>query len=735
MAKRKTPKAAKPRATKPRSAPKRVKAVKPRSALAYERHREDVASRSRERSKTGREIGPLPGVADPRRRARCERNFRLFCETYFADRFFWPWSEDHLDVLAEVEAVVLDGGLFAHALPRGGGKSTICEAACLWAILYGHHPFVMVVAADQDLARTVVDSLKLIVETNALLAEDFPEVCYPISKLEGIHHRAGGQTVGGEHTRMRWKQDEIVFPTVRGSASSGAIVRTRGIEGRIRGTRFTRADGVVVRPSLLLIDDPQTDESAASPQQVEKRERTISGAVLGSGGVGRAVAALMPLTVIRPGDLADRYLDRELHPEWRGKRSRLMRSMPSNTDLWAEYGKLWHEHVATGDISLATEFYREHCEAMDEGAVASWPERRNQKELSAIQHAMNLRLERGDAAFFAEYQNEPLEEASSLPVARVEDIVARLNGLDQGVIPTWATHLTAAIDPHARAHYWVVTAWGEDATGTVVAYGTVPRQPERYFGLTTLPRPLEMECQAGGVEAHIRHGLNAAWELLSGEFRREDGVAMRVSRCVVDANWATATNVVYDFCRSAPSAAMLLPAHGTYVGAAGAPFEAHRPKPGDRAGAGWRIPAAGGRRGLRHVVFDTNTHKSWVQARLVTPVGSPGAMTLFGTSPGIHRLFAEHMVAQTPVPTRAQLHGVARAVDEWRLRQPGLDDHWWDCLVMCAVGASIEGVSAPGSPASARRSGGKLSFTEWQRKRQAGRDRQRRTKRRAGVAG
>jgi hypothetical protein len=37
---------------------------------------------------------------------------------------------------------------------------------------------------------------------------------------------------------------------------------------------------------------------------------------------------------------------------------------------------------------------------LDEGAVLAWPERHNEDELSAIQHAMNLRP-RDEAAFFS----------------------------------------------------------------------------------------------------------------------------------------------------------------------------------------------------------------------------------------------------------------------------------------------------------------------------------------------
>ncbi|MEM9373800.1 MAG: hypothetical protein AAGA55_09165, partial [Planctomycetota bacterium] len=54
----------------------------------------------------------------------------------------------------------------------------------------------------------------------------------------------------------------------------------------------------------------------------------------------------------------------------------------------------------------ATEFYRQNREKMDEGARVAWPERHNHDELSALQHAINLKL-RNELAFFAEYQPEP----------------------------------------------------------------------------------------------------------------------------------------------------------------------------------------------------------------------------------------------------------------------------------------------------------------------------------------
>ena len=58
--------------------------------------------------------------------------------------------------------------------------------------------------------------------------------------------------------------------------------------------------------------------------QCATRERIIAGAVLGLAGPGKKIAGIMPCTVIHPGDLADRILDREKHPEWNGERTKLV---------------------------------------------------------------------------------------------------------------------------------------------------------------------------------------------------------------------------------------------------------------------------------------------------------------------------------------------------------------------------------------------------------------------------
>jgi hypothetical protein len=665
------------------------------TARDYEAMKEAARARNAALSAAGRDIGELPEVVDPERREQCRTSFRGFCDAYFPLTFHLEWSDDHLRVIAKIEQAVLHGGLFAMAMPRGSGKSSLAECACLWAMLYGHRDFVTLIGSDEGHALGMLDSIKTELESNDLLLEDFPAVCYPIHSLEGIANRCSGQLYKGDRTQIGWTANEIVLPTIAGSEASGAIIRVAGITGRIRGMKFKRPDGQTVRPSLVILDDPQTDESARSLSQCANRERILAGAVLGLAGPGKKISGIMPCTVIRPGDMADRILDREKHPEWNGERTKMVYAFPENEKLWEKYAEIRAESLRQhGDLSDATAFYVAHREEMDEGSDVAWSARFNHDEASALQHAMNLKLQ-DEAAFWAEYQNEPLpEDLGEDEQLTVDEIAQKLNGHKRGEIPIGCNHLTMFIDVQGKLLFWAVCAWESDFTGYLVDYGAFPDQGRRYYTLRDAS-PTLLEVKAGaGLEGSIYAGLEAlTGKLLAREWQRDDGAMLKVGRCLIDANWGTSTDVVYQFCRQSAHAAVLFPSHGRYVGASSTPFAEYKKKRGDRVGHNWRIPNVRGKRAIRHVLYDTNYWKSFIHARLAVPMGDQGCLSLYGRDPVAHQLFAEHLTAEYRVKTE----GRGRVVDEWKLRPDAHDNHWLDGIVGCAVAASIEGAVLPGT--------------------------------------
>ena len=477
----------------------------------YESMRESARERNAELSRSGRDIGDLPEIVDVERKSSCERSFRLFCESYFPETFDMAWSDDHLKVIAKIEQAVLHGGLFAMAMPRGSGKSTLAECACLWAMLYGHREFVALISATETAALEMLESIKTELEVNDLLLEDFPEAIHPIRCLDGIANRCSGQLYKGERTRIGWTANEIVLPTIKGSKASGAIIRVAGITGRIRGMKFKRPDKAKpVRPSLVIIDDPQTSESANSLEQTRKRVRVLAGDVLGLAGPGEKISGILPCTVIRKGDMADQILDTTKHPEWNGERTKMIYSFPTNEKLWNEYAEIRADSLRMhGDIREATAFYESHREEMNAGSKVAWEARFNHDELSAIQHAMNLKLQ-DEAAFQAEYQNEPLpEESDDGGLLSADEITQKVNGMRRGEVPVGCSRVTMFIDVQKELLYWMVAAWEDDFTGYVIDYRAWPEQSRRHFLLRDASPTLQDAFPRAGMEGAIYGGLEA----------------------------------------------------------------------------------------------------------------------------------------------------------------------------------------------------------------------------------
>jgi hypothetical protein len=51
--------------------------------LTYEERKKREAERNQAKTKAGRDIGAIPQVENPARRARCESDLQAFCEMYF----------------------------------------------------------------------------------------------------------------------------------------------------------------------------------------------------------------------------------------------------------------------------------------------------------------------------------------------------------------------------------------------------------------------------------------------------------------------------------------------------------------------------------------------------------------------------------------------------------------------------------------------------------------------------
>jgi hypothetical protein len=674
-----------------------------------DKHRQRMARKSREQSASVADIGDIPPIVNPERRAACERDLHKFLVDYFPQSTgLKPLSDDHRRFITRLQNCILDGGLFVQAMPRGFAKTTIGELASLWATIYGHRKFVPVFGASANNATSTIDSIKMELAENDLLMEDFPEVCHPVRALENKVQRCRSQTHQGNPTYIAWTADTIVLPSIAGSKASGAILTAHGLHSASRGIRHKRQDGTVQRPDFAFIDDPQTDTTASSPIQVRKLMGIIKKAVLKSAGHGKKIAVFAAVTVIAKDDLADQLLNQKLNPAWQSERIKMVKAWSNaHETLWQEYAEIRNTynpddlHDQKRAHRQATDFYRAKRAAMDEGCIVSWDYCFDEEvEISAIQHAYNALIDDGPEVFASEYQNEPLEETvgdglQMKPAA----IAAKLNGIDRGMVPIGCEHITAHIDVQESSLWWTVVAWSTRFDGYVLDYGIWPEQgSKRYITLRDVKRTMMDAAAASardkgekvpGLEGAIYFGLDTLTNtILSREWRREDGSMLKVAQLLVDANWQRSTDSIYLLARQSKFSDKIMPAHGRGIGAVHTPMAEHRKKIGDRVGLNWKVPAIDGRRAVRHVSYDTNYWKSFVGSRLSTPMGDTGCLSLFGNDDNAHKCLADHYVAEYPTTVEAR----ERKVVEWRLR-PGRDNHWLDNIVGCAVAASMLGCS------------------------------------------
>lgn len=643
------------------------------------------------------DIYPIPEVVNPERKEKASTSLQFHLEAYHPHKYNIKWSNDHYDLLKTIEESVLyGGGLFANALPRGHGKSSIAEGGLEWAIFHGHKKYGALIAATSPSAKEMYTGFLTEIETNDLLMEDFPEICYPIRQLRGSYFRCKFQHLQGNPTRITLSAGLLILPHIEGSKSCNSVIQSASITGRIRGMKQTISTGETIRPDFVIVDDPQTDRSAKSPGMTAQREKIIQGTIRGLAGPQKGLTVVMPCTVIQRNDVAERFLDREKRPEWQGQRKKLLVKFPDNLDIWNKYNEIRGESFRLGDRGKqATEYYKLHREKMDAGAVVSWEERYNpETQISAIQFAMDLYFD-DPVAFASEYQNDPLPELNGDGLPRIsleaKNILQRFSGYMKNVAPLSTIHLTGGVDIQGKIIYYALVAWVEDYGGIIVDHGTYPKQPLDYFmasepsvGMADIDKNLSIGPQVfNGLE--YLHKNIFSYQFIT---RDEQGGYISPSKILIDANWNVSADAVYGFCKQYESLNLYMPSHGKGIGAAMLPMESWSKKQGEIRGLNWlqKFATQQNNRG-KHISYDTNFWKSLVAERLVAPKGSPNALLLPGEYSSRYQLLADHIAGEQPITT----YGRGRYVDEWKLK-PACENHWFDCIVMSAVGANIMGL-------------------------------------------
>lgn len=177
-----------------------------------------------------------------------------------------------------------------------------------------------------------------------------------------------------------------------------------------------------------------------------------------------------------------------------------------------KYLDMRSEEIASGNDEhpKATAYYKANQAIMDAGATIGWPHRKFAHELTAIQHAVNLRADNPDT-FDAEYQNTPrsasMDSGAMRTLSSDEFCLRVLPTHRRAEVPQWAEWITLGVDVQQSSLWWSVAAIGEDFSGSIIDYGVWPDQGVDYITLSDVDRTIAKATK-------ITHPSEAAIEAL-----------------------------------------------------------------------------------------------------------------------------------------------------------------------------------------------------------------------------
>lgn len=336
---------------------------------------------------------------------RIEAGFQsifTFGKTYFSGdpphdliRPDTPSAEFHVELcdLLRETAMSVETQQMAVAAPRSHAKSVWdTNIFPVWIACYKDDiptdPYWVIVGDDVDSARKQLDIVKMAIESNPRIIEDF-------GNLKG--------TV--------WNAYECI-------TSNGVKFEAAGMSQGIRGTKYGS-----YRPSVIF-DDVETDESAATPERIEKIVTKFDKTFMPLGDPRRSKYVLVG-TIINYGSLLNQVMTRR--GDWRKIKYRAIIKYPERMDMWQKWSEIRRDfsHGETPEESTviaekrARSFYEANKDEMERGAVVLWPERMSLYQLM-------VKRDTNRYAFLSEYQNDPLDDETRLfkniTYYRVEDV-------------------------------------------------------------------------------------------------------------------------------------------------------------------------------------------------------------------------------------------------------------------------------------------------------------------------
>jgi hypothetical protein len=634
--------------------------------LTVEKFRDATRKAKAEKSKLDEryEIGAVPEPT-PEALERIERYKTdweaMHMEVFTKSTGIKPFGLVQKKSLSLTKHIIETGGKGVILEPRGFGKTTRTSNNALIATLQGRLQYALIISSSLTKAFEIMESMLAELQDNIELAKLYPVLCACFEHVSNNSFRK--QTYLGEPTYIKANRDKIQFPIIPGQPWSGAIIKACPIDN-VRGInlkiKYGPMSGQVLRPQLVFLDDPQTDEQAISPITVDKMVKTIKKSILFGGSHAKPVSALMCATPIAPGDVPSHFVLNE--PAWEFVETKMVTKMPTNINLWlSDYAKILldFDRSKPGDRTrarlAARKFVEENYQVLHEGHEVSWDwayawSEEPQTEISALQHAMNFLIENGVEAFESECQCNvtPVINDSEGIKSTVDEIVNKTHDLPRRYTALETTYICTHIDVNSAILTYATCASPKDFRPMMIDNGEWPDQHGVMWAkgdiLNTLHR---MYPQTTEVEEYIYLAVkDLINELGQRIYIREDNLEMQNNLILVDMGWKV--DPIQQAVRDSNFRNITCCYRGQGLGAKDKPFmDRHYTKGSQKHFHCATVPSRD--RTLKVLYSDVNYFKTEFHRGVRIRAGLPGSFSVYRPERiGQHLLLGRHCVAEEP---------------------------------------------------------------------------------------
>jgi hypothetical protein len=628
------------------------------------------------------------------RRRRLEKDPAKWLAYYCEDRFPLPFGTVHKEIITACIRAMTQGTSITVAAPRGFGKTAVVWGMALYGVLTGLCRFPVVIGWKASAGAELLDQWLQALSNNERLAAAYPCQCRPFqdstasNRLKGILRKIDPETKAG--CDVRKTRGTVLLPDVREADDPQCLIKNprtmpqvalagASMNGSIKGLNIGLLSGESLRPDIVLMDDPQDEQTADSETLVKKVIKKIDYGIRSLSGPRRRLTVMATVTCVNIGDVSEHLLTR---PGTEVIKTGQITNWPTGWDADKSASRAawdqWNDERLRGLENLdggkrARAYYKANKAELSAGMAVSWRERYHAGDglrvgdPDALYAAMWDYYDLGEMAFMAERQNQPVKEGVTVYNLTPKVITARTDpDRTAGEIPDWALRILALTDVNpSYALTTVILAFGQNQRSAVLWYGAHPIHCDKEL--------TDAEKKTAVMNALATHGVNLA------------ALPCRPHHWMIDGG-GSPENTVIDFAANSVRNCGI-PAI-TAFGRAG---KAYRHPLRKEAGVYVHEQAYTKRVSANRqwVLFNADYWREQAQRAWTGTLGAPGSCDL---PKGNHREFAEQICAEQ-LAGKVELNG--RWVYDWKTQSNQPHDYG-DCMAMGYAFAAVNGIGTGG---------------------------------------